>query len=1153
MRGQDTMRGACKYFARSGSCRYGDTCRYAHELPPAVPEARSWCSAAEAEDIDASSSSAGALRVMCYNTLADELAHEHAHELYRSSPRWCLDWRYRSGRLLAEVAHWRPDIGCLQEVDQLPTFQLQLAALGYDVRYVRRTGDRPDGCLTFWRRGCFREVSAEALRLRDLGLRDNVALLVLLEPIPDGGGPSSDGPSQMGGPSGWSESDVGDGDARQPRSSKAGAASDAAARNGRAAAEARDGGGAGAQAPLLLVGNTHLLFNPRRGDIKVAQARVILNRMAALRAAAGRHVLAMLAGDFNSAPGSGVVRFVAAGALDCAVEDRRALSGQLECQARGWRAGRSALQLASPTAPLAPPPDLASAQAAWEEEQRAPAPSSQANGHTAAAPNGCPDAIAAPDPAPGACGAAASSAAAWPSAGASPSKRRKATCSDDEELSVDSEDAALPAEGAEEPLSLQERYRRATCAATLATWTEEQLAVALGLPPPAPPPPPTFRGLPFARRAQPRRGDELPEADWVVRHGLPVRSAYTQVLGAEPLFTSCHGRFTGTVDYIWYTPKSAAGPADAAEPSPDPGPDAPAFTLRAARVLLPPDFASLYCGLPSPEWPSDHISLLAEFEVARADGSHVPLGGALERRPSTCLPTQVHLALTDRDGEMRVSWTTEGTGCLARLHYGRSDSGLWVGCLAPPCAGRNGSANVAVSASSTVNTYSSDDMCGLPASGFSFDPPNLHSAIMTGLDAGESYSYTIGDSGAPLVFRAAPRRGPDAGFSFIVYGDMGESEHRAAKSPGARTTSQRVADEVRDGAELVLHIGDISYSNGDPDIWDTFMDYIEPYASTAPYMLGIGNHEYDWRTGREKRHKHHRRADASGRDRPYDPDWGNYGNDSGGECGVAVARRFLMPGAAGSGAFAGPPCAVACNESSADDRKGNGDDATDGNGDGHADGRGIGDEEANDLGEGNGSACGRRGASSAAPNPPFWYSFEYGSVHFAVISTEHDLTHGSDQREWLEKDLAGVDRCATPWLAVAMHRPFYVVFPHKSNRVVGQHLRASLEDLFEASQVDLVLSGHVHAYARTCNVLDERCVDPADGGMTHFTVGCGGRKLSDVEHEQPDWLAYAEPEWGYGRVTVVGGDLLLFEFVRSIDGEVRDSGRKQNETERGKM
>lgn len=30
-----------------------------------------------------------------------------------------------------------------------------------------------------------------------------------------------------------------------------------------------------------------------------------------------------------------------------------------------------------------------------------------------------------------------------------------------------------------------------------------------------------------------------------------------------------------------------------------------------------------------------------------------------------CPVIQVHLALTDREGEMRVSWTTESTGCAA--------------------------------------------------------------------------------------------------------------------------------------------------------------------------------------------------------------------------------------------------------------------------------------------------------------------------------------------------------------------------------------------------------------------------------------------------------------------------------------------------------
>ena len=30
-------------------------------------------------------------------------------------------------------------------------------------------------------------------------------------------------------------------------------------------------------------------------------------------------------------------------------------------------------------------------------------------------------------------------------------------------------------------------------------------------------------------------------------------------------------------------------------------------------------------------------------------------------------------------------------------------------------------------------------------------------------------------------------------------------------------------------------------------------------------------------------------------------------------------------------------------------------------------------------------------------NPPFWFSYDYGSVHFTTISTEHDLSHGSHQ------------------------------------------------------------------------------------------------------------------------------------------------------------
>ena len=57
-------------------------------------------------------------------------AHEHAHELYRACPRWCLDWGTRGPGILAEIRHWDPDIGCLQEVDRLEQVQAHLEAHG---------------------------------------------------------------------------------------------------------------------------------------------------------------------------------------------------------------------------------------------------------------------------------------------------------------------------------------------------------------------------------------------------------------------------------------------------------------------------------------------------------------------------------------------------------------------------------------------------------------------------------------------------------------------------------------------------------------------------------------------------------------------------------------------------------------------------------------------------------------------------------------------------------------------------------------------------------------------------------------------------------------------------------------------------------------
>ena len=49
---------------------------------------------------------------------------------------------------------------------------------------------------------------------------------------------------------------------------------------------------------------------------------------------------------------------------------------------------------------------------------------------------------------------------------------------------------------------------------------------------------------------------------------------------------------------------------------------------------------------------------------------------------------------------------------------------------------------------------------------------------------GEQYKYWVGQHEPVWSFQAPLQPAPDAGFSFVVYGDMGEADHKAAKSPG---------------------------------------------------------------------------------------------------------------------------------------------------------------------------------------------------------------------------------------------------------------------------------------------------------------------------------------------------------------------------------
>ncbi|XP_028996267.1 protein angel homolog 2 isoform X2 [Betta splendens] len=202
--------------------------------------------------------------VMSYNILSQELLQDNAY-LYRHCNPSVLPWDYRLPNLLSEIQQHNADILCLQEVQEdhyenqiKPALQKQ----GYSSKYKKRTGGKPDGCAVFYKSSRLSLVSSTPVEFfrsgDDLLDRDNVGLVVLLKP------------------------------------------NDAAGQSG-----------------SICVANTHLLFNPRRGDIKLAQLAILLAEISRLsRLPDGSAAPVVLCGDFNATPWSPLLSFLTEGYLD---------------------------------------------------------------------------------------------------------------------------------------------------------------------------------------------------------------------------------------------------------------------------------------------------------------------------------------------------------------------------------------------------------------------------------------------------------------------------------------------------------------------------------------------------------------------------------------------------------------------------------------------------------------------------------------------------------------------------------------------------------------------------------------------------------------------------------------------------------------------
>ncbi len=105
-------------------------------------------------------------------------------------------------------------------------------------------------------------------------------------------------------------------------------------------------------------------------------------------------------------------------------------------------------------------------------------------------------------------------------------------------------------------------------------------------------------------------------------------------------------------------------------------------------------------------------------------------------------------------------------------------------------------------------------------------------------------------------------------------------------------------------------------------------------------------------------------------------------------------------------------------------------------------------------------------AGGIASGTEAYYSFDYGNAHFVVLdSQDSSRAVGGPMLTWLTNDLNATTQ---QWLIAYWHHPPYSKGTHDSDSE-GQlvEMRERALPILEAAGVDLVLSGHSHAYERS--------------------------------------------------------------------------------------
>lgn len=182
------------------------------------------------------------------------------------------------------------------------------------------------------------------------------------------------------------------------------------------------------------------------------------------------------------------------------------------------------------------------------------------------------------------------------------------------------------------------------------------------------------------------------------------------------------------------------------------------------------------------------------------------------------------------------------------------------------------------------------------------------------------------------------------------------------------------------------------------------------------------------------------------------------------------------------------------------------------------------------------------------PLPYDWgnsfYSFSYGPAHIIMINAYTSMEPNSTQHRWIIQELKSVDRTVTPWVLAVLHVPLYNTFDLHHHDLQMIAAKQHLEPIFVQHGVNLVFTGHLHAYLRTAAVVMEEVVAT---GPIHITVGAGGRNCeAPFQSEVPEpWVGVRDATYyGYGMFRIKNRTTAVWDWIHTGD---TDKNRTYNE------